>query len=301
MNYKITELTDNLSEPLSTQNINLVCDSGAFNGTYLLGCMQYLKELEKKKFIKINKLSGSSIGSLLSFFYIIDKLDEYQTHYKDIRNGFKKDFCLKSFKNSLDKFFSSLDEDIYKKLNDKLYINYYNIDTNREIIISTYHSNDDIKQAILSSSFIPYMMNGDLCYNGNIDGSNPYIFKERTVDDDKILFIRLTSYGKFKKMLNIRGEYNHSERMLEGILDTHKFFKGDKSSLCSWVNNWGVMDYITFRSRQIFWLLVVLMCYIFKKCAPYVPNFMVNNKIINTLRDFIYKIYQDMFVIFYNS
>tara|TARA_B110000211_G_scaffold209707_1_gene247225 strand:- start:580 stop:1485 length:906 start_codon:yes stop_codon:yes gene_type:complete len=301
MNYKITELTENLTEPLSTQHINLVCDSGAFNGTYLLGCMQYLKELEKKNFIKINKLSGSSIGSLLSFFYIIDKLDDYQIHYKEIRNGFKNDFCLKSFKNSLTIFFSNLDNDIYKKLNNKLYINYYNIDTNKEIIISTYTSNDDIMQAILSSSFIPYVMNGELCYNGNIDGINPYIFKERTVDDDKILFIRLTSYGKLKKMLNIRGEHNHSERMLEGILDTHRFFKGDKSTLCSWINNWGFLDYLIFRSRQIFWLIMVLCCYILKKIIPYIPDFITNNKIVNTLRDFIYKIYQDMFIIFYNS
>jgi len=144
-------------------------------------------------------------------------------------------------------------------------------------------------------------MNGNLCYNGNIDGINPYIFKDRTVDDDKILFIRLTSYGKFKKMLNIRGEYNHSERMLEGILDTHRFFKGDKSVLCSWINNWGILDYISFRSRQIFWLIVVLICYMFKKITPYIPDFIINNKINNTIKEFMFKIYQDIFIIFYNS
>ena len=46
MNYNIIELTENLPEPLSTQHINIVCDSGAFNGSYLFGCMIYLKELE---------------------------------------------------------------------------------------------------------------------------------------------------------------------------------------------------------------------------------------------------------------
>uniref|UniRef100_A0A6C0B4C5 PNPLA domain-containing protein n=1 Tax=viral metagenome TaxID=1070528 RepID=A0A6C0B4C5_9ZZZZ len=301
MDYKIIELMENLPEPLSTQHINLVCDSGAFNGSYLLGCMQYLKELEKKRFIKINKLSGSSIGSLLSFLYIIDKLDDYKTSYKDIRNGFKNDFCLKSFKKILNLFFSNLDKDTYKKLNNKLYINYYNINTNKEVIVSSYNNNNDIKEAILSSSFIPYIMNGELCYNGNIDGINPYIFKERTVDDNKILFIRLTSYGKLKKMLNIKGEHNYSERMLEGILDTHRFFKGDPSKLCSWVNNWGITDYVAFRLRQIFWLTVVLCCYILNKIKPYIPNFIINNKIVNTLSDFIHKIYQDIFIIFYNS
>ena len=181
MNYKITELTENLPEPLSTQNINLVCDSGAFNGSYLFGCMTYLKELEKKKFIKIKKLSGSSIGSLLSFLYIIDKLEGYEDEYKSIRNAFKNEFCLKSFENILKTIFNTLDKDIYKQLNDKLYINYYNIHVNKEIIIHNYQNNNDVMEAILSSTFIPYMMNGELCYKGNIDGCNPHIFKESCI------------------------------------------------------------------------------------------------------------------------
>ena len=233
--------------------------------------------------------------------YIIDKLDDYEKEYKSIRSSFKNDFCLKSFKNILVTMFENLDSDIYQKLNDTLYINYYNIHSNKEIIIHNYQSNNDVLEAILSSTFIPYMMNGELCYKGNIDGCNPHIFNERTIDDNKILFVRLTMFRKLKKMIHIRGEHNNSERILEGILDTHRFFKGETSILCSWINNWGVFDYITFRSRQIFWLSIVLYCYILNKIKPYIPHFITDNKIANTLKEFIYKIYQDLFVIFYNS
>lgn len=301
MDQRVKDLIENLPQPLTTQVINVVCDSGAFNGSYLLGCLLYLKELENKKFIKIDKLSGSSVGSLMSFLYSIDKLKDIEHIYKNIRNGFKNDFCLKGFKNTLKELFDTLDENVYKQLNDKLFINYYNINTNKEEIISTYESNNDIMEAILSSAFIPYLMNGELCYKGYIDGCNPHIFKERTLDDNKILFVRLTTLSKLKKLIHVRGEYNNTERILEGILSTHRFFKGEKSILCSWINNWGVTDYITFRFRQIFWLAIVLYCYLIHKVTPYIPDILIHNKIVNTIKDFVYKIYQDLFIIFYNS
>lgn len=301
MKDKIIDLIENLSTPLSTQNINLVCDGGAFNGLYMIGSLYYLKELEKKKYIKINKFSGSSAGALLACAYIIDKLDEANDLTCKIRSAFKSDFCLKSFKTLLGEFFGNLDENIYTQCNERLFINYYNINTGKEEVQSNYTNNDDIKDALLSSSFIPYVMNGKLCYNGHIDGFNPHIFNERTIDDDKILFIKLTTYGKLKKMLHVKGEHNNAERILEGILDTHHFFKGDKSTLCSWINNWGVTDYLVFRSRQVICLYIVFCCYIIHKLKPYTPLIITDNKLVNILKEFIYKIYQDLFIIFYNS
>mgnify|MGYP003840060669 CR=1 FL=1 len=36
--------------------IDLVLDGGIFNGSYLIGALYFLKEMEKKKYIKINEL-----------------------------------------------------------------------------------------------------------------------------------------------------------------------------------------------------------------------------------------------------
>lgn len=301
MNDRISKLVDNLPDPLFTKTINLVCDSGAFNGSYLYGGLLYLKELEKKRIISINKISGSSIGSLFSFLYLIDELDKSEKYYEIIRNGFKENFCLSSFKDSLYSMLEIFPDNIYTKVNNRLYINYYNIQTNKEEIKSTFLSNEEIIETIISSSFIPYLMDGTLCYKGRIDGCNPYIFKKRTIDDDKILFIRLTSFSKLKKMMHIKGEYNNSERLLEGALDLHKFFKGEKSLLCSWVNNWTLFDYCVFRGRQLFWFSVVFTCYIIHKIKPYIPGIITDNRIYYIIKSVVSNTYQDLFVIFYNS
>jgi len=301
MKDKIEDLVSNLPKPLFTKNIKVVCDGGAFNGSYFYGCYIYLKELEKQKFIKIDKISGTSIGGLLSFLYLTDTLDDFNTYYKDIRQAFKTNFCLSLFKKTLTNFFEELPKDLYQKVSERLYITYYDININKEIVKSEYKNNQEIIEAILYSTFLPYVMDGNLCYKGKIDAFNPYIFKERTLDDDKILFISLTNFNKLKKMIHVRGERNNSERTLEGVLDIHKFFKGDKSMLCSWVNNWGISYYFIFRSRQVFCLFLVLFFNILYKLKAYIPNFIIDNKITNTLKDFFYKFYGDLFILFYNS
>ena len=218
-----------------------------------------------------------------------------------IRNGFKEDFCLKSFKGALDAMFKNLPRTAYTQVNNRLYINYYNIYTNKEEIKSVFLSNGEIIDAIIASSFIPYLMDGTLCYKGCIDGCTPYIFKKRTTDDDQILFIRLTSFSKFKKMLHIKGEYNNSERLLEGALDLHKFFKGDHSTLCSWVNKWTLYDYCIFRGRQLLWFNIVFICYLIHIIKPYVPSIMTNNRLYYIIYGVLSNAYRDLFVIFYNS
>ena len=44
--------------------IDLVLDGGAFNGFYQLGSLKLIKQLEKKGYLKVNKISGVSVGSI---------------------------------------------------------------------------------------------------------------------------------------------------------------------------------------------------------------------------------------------
>ena len=65
-NTYINTLIDNLnlneSKPLE---LDLVLDGGGFKGSYLLGSLLYLNELEKKNYIKINRiLTGVAIVGL---------------------------------------------------------------------------------------------------------------------------------------------------------------------------------------------------------------------------------------------
>ena len=301
-NYNVEEFVNNLPEPRYTENIDMVCDSGAFNGSYLLGVLFYLKELERKNFIKINSVSGASIGSLMGCMYILNKLNKIPPLIVELVSNYTESHCFNSFSSMLDTFFSSLHKDEYKKLNNRMFITYFDIDNMREVVVSKYNSNNDLKEAILKSSFLPFFMNGNPTYKGAIDGMNPYIFNRRTFDDDKILFIRLTQYGMFKKMIFSRGEKNGTQRISEGVLDAHSFYTTNKKTLlCSWINHWSYLDYFKFRLRQFIRIIVVCCIFIYVNIRPLIPKKIFNNKYIRLIRFFLYQLFDDLFIIFYNS
>ena len=301
MDFEITKLIQNKKKPETPEDINVVCDSGAFNGLYMYGSMLYLKKLEELEYIKVDKLSGSSIGSFLAFCYIIDKLDSLLEFYPKLRENYRLDHNLQYWKDAIDTFFTQLPENIYEKVNNRLYINYYNIDTREEKLKTCFASKEEIKQTILYSSFVPYFMNGDMSYNGHIDGFNPYIFENRTIDDDKILFIHLSTPDKFKKCFHVKGEVNPDNRIFEGILETHKLFTNQYSTLCSWVNNWGIKKYGILRIRQLLWLLVVYILYFVQKYKYLIPEKVYSNNVFLFFQNFVSKIYHDIFVLVYNS
>jgi predicted acylesterase/phospholipase RssA len=53
----------------------LILDGGAFNGSYLIGALLFLKEMEKRNYICVDKISGCSVGSAIGLLYFLDKLD----------------------------------------------------------------------------------------------------------------------------------------------------------------------------------------------------------------------------------
>ena len=70
----IQNLIDNHPKTNETENMDLVLESGAANGGFHVGCLLYIKSLEKKKIIKIDRISGSSIGAIAGFYYLINSL-----------------------------------------------------------------------------------------------------------------------------------------------------------------------------------------------------------------------------------
>ena len=90
----IDDLPDHLKDPNNPLEIDLVLDGGAFNGSFLTGALFFLKEMEKRNFIKIKRISGCSIGSCVGFLYLIDCLDLNITLYNDVIQHFKKNYNL---------------------------------------------------------------------------------------------------------------------------------------------------------------------------------------------------------------
>lgn len=299
---KIQDLILNLKKPEKPTKIDLVCDSGAFNGMYLMGGLMYLKELEKQEHIQVDKLSGSSIGSISAILYVTNQLELGTEVFDMVRKSFKKTFCLKSIKNVLDWVFEKInDPELYKKISHKVYINYYDINTHKEIVKSEYESNDDLKEILYSSAFIPYLINGEPHNNYKVDAMAPYIFNCRTCDDTKILFFKLTYFGKLKKLIHISKDKTPSERILTGILDIHKFFNEGYSKMCSWVNDWSVLEYLEFRSRQVLTFIIVIIICLMTTLYKWTPVNIKESSFVKIIRYFMVKVYTDCFTLFYNN
>ena len=60
MNEFVVKLIDNLPDSIKNAKeplvLDLVLDGGAFNGSYLVGALYFLKEMEKRKYVKINRI-----------------------------------------------------------------------------------------------------------------------------------------------------------------------------------------------------------------------------------------------------
>ena len=193
VNKLIENLPDNIKNCKEPEKIDLVLDGGIFNGSYLVGALHFLKEMEKRNYIKIERISGCSIGSSVAFLYFIDALDLMPQLYDIVNNEFRNSYRINTIKNLKKHLNHRIPDDICKKVNGKLFITYNNIKKGTKSVKSVYKNVDEIINTIIKSSFIPYLIDGNILYeNKYIDGINPHIFKER---DKKILYL----YGNFTK------------------------------------------------------------------------------------------------------
>ena len=130
ISHYIENMIDNyslsLKKELSTNPIqmNIVLEGGAFNGSYLTGCLFYLQELEKKEYIKIHKLSACSIGSLLSLGYFIkDKIKLLEINdliYNIAYNQLKTKGDINIFEKVFEILKQYVTKDILERINNKL-------------------------------------------------------------------------------------------------------------------------------------------------------------------------------------
>ena len=139
-NQHIKNLVVNLPGGDNLGSIDLVLEAGAANGSYQIGCLLYLKELEKQNKVKIDRISGSSIGAISGFYYFTDTLDKFQEDYLLLTKCFKEHLNVHILKNILEKKFKKLSEENIKELNDKLYIVYHDAGQKKQILRKKYKS-----------------------------------------------------------------------------------------------------------------------------------------------------------------
>ena len=244
INQYITRLVDNLPDEFKQRKtplrIDLVLDGGLFNGSYLVGALQFLKELERRKYIQVDRISGASIGSIVGLAYLSDTLDSMSDLYNVVYNEMKNSntmSCIQDLKNKL-----KHDTDLYNKLNNKFYVSYNNIKNRNKVVKYLYKNNDDVFDAISKSCHLPFVIDGKLLYkNKYLDGVNPYMFKP--CPNKKILYLDLFGYDKLINFFNVKNEKTNCHRILSGMLDIHNFYiKQSDTPMCSYVNDWGMIN-----------------------------------------------------------
>ena len=288
----VNRLIENLPEETKKlQHIDLVLDGGIFNGSYLVGSLYFLKEMERRRYIKIERISGCSIGSIVAFLYYIDALDLMPKLYEIVNQEFKKKYTLNTLKSLKTYLQERIPNDICLKINNKLFICYNDIKKQKKIVKSTYKNVDDIIDTIVKSCYIPFLIDNNMLYKKKyIDGINAYIFKKR--ENRKILHMELFSYDKFIYALNIKNEKNNFHRILSGLLDIHSFFiKKSNTPMCSFVNDWNIINKFNYRLKIIGENICLYIIYTIIYIKKFIPQEIKDNLIIKITTKIIFDVF----------
>ena len=82
-------------------------------------------------------------------------------------------------------------------------------------------------------------------------------------------------------------------RAIEGIYEVHKFFIGDKQTLCSYVNEWNTKQLLTYRIRQILYYLLIYLINIIVIAKNYIPASFYETPVWNLISHIGSKIHKD--------
>ena len=290
INTFIEELPDECKNTEKPIEIDLVLDGGVFNGSYLIGALYFLKEMEKRNFIKIKRISGCSIGALIGFLYIIDKLHISSELYEIFTDNFKKTYNFKNYKNIKDYFNGNIPDDVCRLVNNKLFIKYNNVQTCVQKVKCKYKNTDVIFKTIVRSGFFPYLIDGNFVHeNKYLDGINPYFFKKQP--NRKILFLDLAGSDKITYILNIKNEKTNLYRVLAGILDIHIFLtKNSETFMCSYVDKWGYINKTRYYLRLFIEKIICYISYFIILIKKYIDVNIENTNSYKILTNLAYEI-----------
>lgn len=288
----VNRLIENLpEESKKLQHLDLVLDGGMFNGSYLVGALYFLKEMERRNYIKIERISGCSIGSIVGFFYYIDALDMMPKLYDIVNKEFKEKHTLNTLKSLKVYLKDRIPDDICCKINNKLFICYNDIKKRKKIVKSNYKNIDDVIDTIVRSCYVPFLIDNNMIYKKKyIDGINAYIFKKQ--ENRKILHMELFGYDKFIYALNIKNEKNNFHRILSGLLDIHSFYiKNSNTPMCSFVNEWNIINKFNYGVKLLAENICLYIIYTIIYVKKFIPEEIKDNLIVKLTS----KIFFDLF------
>jgi hypothetical protein len=302
MNY-LQNLVDNHPKTNDVMDMDIVLESGAAAGGFQVGCLLYINSLEEKGILKINRISGSSIGAVVGFYYFTKSLQDFLEDYTKLRDCFKQKLNVDILKGILEEKINKLTSKELENLNERLHIVYHDVEKKEQTMINTFTQKKELLSSLLKSCHIPFLTSSSMFYveDGKefYDGGIPYIFPERSKSDKKILYVSICNYNKLTSLFSVKKELNPYGRVLEGALDAHNFFLyNSKVRFCSYINDWDMFDYFILRLKQLifgtFFYIAINIYYILKFMYPFVSRFLI----VQYFSPLIYNIYRDI-LLFY--
>jgi hypothetical protein len=228
--------------------VDLVFEGGLFNGSYQLGFLAYIKQMERLQLVRVKRVSGCSIGAFIALLYFIDvSLDENIYFISNvIYKHAKKYHNINIFNKAYIYYSKWLPKNFLDLINGKLFITYTDISKNKQIVKYKYESVEELFDVIRRSCSVPYIIDKTLFYNDKyMDGIYPYIFKPKK--DRKIINLNIVNWKKLD-FITIKNEKNNISRVIDGIIDTHAFFSIRPyfyffpiSNMCSYVDEWSLI------------------------------------------------------------
>lgn len=283
LNQYIRALIVNIKPDNIQTSINLIFDSGAVNGVLGTGAALYIHNLEQLGYFKVKKVSGCSIGSLIALWYTCGCPEEMYNFSDTLFNYYKKNKNFYMYELILRKVVYQLfpDGDNMSKINDRLYINYYDTKKHKNRVISHFKNRNHLIKCILRSSHVPFLTSKEHKYQGRyVDGIVPHFF----TDEGTNLFIKLINFTDPFNCLNVKMEQNIYSRLLRGIVGVNDFFVNGKSDLCSYVNDRSYLTFIEMYARKqfVFFILSLIeWTILIKKHIPEsIQNTMLYSKIL---------------------
>ena len=294
----VDKLIENLpSKPTSIKHLDLVLDGGIFNGSYLIGALYFLKEMEKRKYVVIDRISGCSIGSICAFLYLINELDMVTEIYNIISADLRENYHVNKIKEIGKLLEEKIPENICEKINNKLFITYYHIKKRKKVVKKHFSSKKEVTDTIIRSCFVPFFIDGSLLYkNKYMDGINPYLFplSKNNLNNKRILYLDLFGYDKISYLLNVKNEKTNFHRVLSGLLEMHHFFiKQSSTPMCSYVEEWSIKH--TLHHQVKLWVEKIMLFFIY--FLLFIKKFISKDMESTVLYRFISKIGYELYIL----
>ena len=287
--YIINLIDKNIKNKYSNQPLDIVFEGGLFNGSYLAGCLLYLKQLEDKKYIQICRISGCSIGSIVAILYFIPKniwIEIYQLAYIQ----FKEHHNINIFIPLFDIIKRELPTNIISLIHKRVFITYFNVKSGKQVVKCKYKNVDDLFETIRRSCSFPYIVDNYVFYKEKyLDGLYPHIFKP--IKNKKILYLNIHNLDQIAGMLSVKNEPSNIQRILEGVVDIHSFFVSENNTnICSFLDSWSFINKI---KHFIFISVIHIIFFIMNK--TYIVTQIVNNSMENEKIN-VYKLFKNIYI-----